>query len=62
MEVAEMTDSKREIFLVLRSQAGDKNAFDKLLKLIQQPLFRYIYNRHALRIINAIESIGENKS
>ena len=38
-----MTDEQREIFLVLRSQTGDREAFDKLLKGIQQPLFRYIY-------------------
>jgi RNA polymerase sigma-70 factor, ECF subfamily len=38
-----MIDSKQEIFLVLRSQTGDREAFDKLLKSIQQPLFRYIF-------------------
>ena len=38
-----MTEERREIFLVLRSQTGDNSAFDELLKLVQQPLFRYIY-------------------
>ena len=38
-----MTDEKREIFLVLRSQTGDKQAFNELLESIQQQLFRYIY-------------------
>lgn len=51
MEVAELTDERREIFLVLRSQTGARDAFDELLKRIQQPLFRYIYRTtgdHAL--------------
>jgi RNA polymerase sigma-70 factor, ECF subfamily len=46
-----MINSKQEIFLVLRSQTGDKKAFDELLKRVQQPLFRYIYRltgEHAL--------------
>lgn len=46
-----MTNSKKEIFLVLRSQTGDKRAFDELLKSIQASLFRYIYRltgEHAL--------------
>jgi len=46
-----MTIPKREIFLVLRSQAGDKDAFNELLKLVQEQLFRYIYRlteEHAL--------------
>ena len=38
-----MTDPKREMFLVLRAQTGDANAFDELLQSIQEPLFRYIY-------------------
>ncbi len=35
----------------MRSQSGDKEAFDELLKTIQAPLFRYIYRlvgEHAL--------------
>ncbi len=31
------------MFLILRSQSGDRQAFDELLKTIQAPLFRYIY-------------------
>ena len=38
-----MSDAKHEMFLVLRSQTGDKAAFDELLERIQQRLFRYIY-------------------
>lgn len=38
-----MTNPGQEIFLVLRSQTGDKKAFDELLKSIQALLFRYIY-------------------
>ncbi len=38
-----MTDSKQETFWVLRAQTGDRAAFDELLKIIQQPLFRYIH-------------------
>lgn len=34
--------AKQEIFLVLRAQAGDREALDELLKLIQEPLYRYI--------------------
>mgnify|MGYP000850460194 CR=1 FL=1 len=34
--------SKPEIFLVLRAQAGDREALDELLKLVQAPLYRYI--------------------
>jgi RNA polymerase sigma-70 factor, ECF subfamily len=41
--MANMTNPKREIFLVLRSQTGDREAFDELLKIVQEPLFRYIY-------------------
>ena len=37
-----MEISKQEIFLVLRAQAGDRQALDELLKLVQEPLYRYI--------------------
>ena len=40
---AEMTNSKQEIFWVLRAQSGDKEAFDRLFKTVQEPLFRYIH-------------------
>ena len=36
------TDPTKEILLVLRSQAGDKEAFDELLKSVQTRLWRYI--------------------
>lgn len=36
--------AKQEIFLVLRAQAGDREALDELLKLVQEPLYRYIVN------------------
>lgn len=38
-----MTNPKQEIFLVLRAQSGDKQAFDELLQAIQTALFRYVY-------------------
>ena len=44
-------NNPKEVFLVLRSQSGDKQAFDELLKTVQVPLFRYIYRligEHAL--------------
>ena len=37
-----MPTSDHESWLVLRAQAGDLEAFDELLKSIQQSLFRYI--------------------
>ena len=40
--MGEMTNPKREIFLILRAQSGDREAFDELLKSIQSALFRYI--------------------
>ncbi|MEP7343381.1 MAG: RNA polymerase sigma factor [Acidobacteriota bacterium] len=33
---------KQEIWYVLRAQAGDREALDKLFRLIQEPLYRYI--------------------
>ncbi len=37
-----MEISKQEIFWILRAQAGDREALDELLKLVQEPLYRYI--------------------
>jgi RNA polymerase sigma-70 factor (ECF subfamily) len=37
-----MENSKQTIRWVLRAQAGDREAFDELLRRIQSPLFRYI--------------------
>ncbi|MEK7833238.1 MAG: sigma-70 family RNA polymerase sigma factor [Acidobacteriota bacterium] len=39
-----MEISKQEIFLVLRAQAGDREALDELFQLVQEPLYRYIVN------------------
>ncbi|HYE72576.1 MAG TPA: sigma factor, partial [Blastocatellia bacterium] len=36
--------TEREEWLVLHAQAGDREAFDDLLRAIQLPLFRYITN------------------
>ncbi len=37
-----MERSKQEIRWVLLAQAGDRDAFDQLLRLVQGPLYRYI--------------------
>jgi RNA polymerase sigma-70 factor (ECF subfamily) len=42
--MAAMKTSDHENWLVLRAQAGDLEAFDELLKSVQQSLFRYIQN------------------
>lgn len=42
MWMGKEADQKHEIFLVLRSQSGDRAALDELLKGIQAPLYRYI--------------------
>jgi len=39
-----MESGRQEIWLVLRSQAGDREALDQLLRLMQEPLYRYIYS------------------
>ena len=38
-----MNDSTQEIFWVLRAQAGDRAAFNELLKSVQNTLYRYIF-------------------
>lgn len=38
-----MNFSKREIFLVMLAQSGDKESLNELLKIAQEPLFRYVY-------------------
>lgn len=35
--------SQREIWWILRAQAGDKEAFNELLKSVQEPMYRYIF-------------------
>jgi len=52
--MAPATDSKREIFLILRSQAGDRQAFDELLESVGHSLFRYIYR------LTADETLAED--
>ena len=37
-----MSDAQQEIRWVLRAQVGDREAFEKLLKSVEQPLFRYV--------------------
>ena len=46
-------DPKKEILLVLRSQSGDKEAFDELLKSVQIRLWRYISSLVGDREISA---------
>jgi RNA polymerase sigma-70 factor, ECF subfamily len=36
-------EKKRENFLVLLAQSGDKASLNELLQIVQMPLFRYIY-------------------
>ena len=38
-----MTSPKQETRWVLRAQSGDREALDELLKVVQQPLYRYIF-------------------
>jgi len=37
-----MDISKQEIWYVLRAQADDRQALDELLRLVQEPLYRYV--------------------
>jgi len=46
-----MESAKQEIWLVLRAQAGDREAFDQLLRLAQEPLYRYIYSLAGTRAL-----------
>ena len=39
-----MGSAKEEIWLILRAQAGDREAFDRLFRLLQEPLYRYIFS------------------
>lgn len=38
-----MASPKQETRWVLRAQSGDRDALDELLKIVQEPLYRYIY-------------------
>ncbi len=51
MESARQEIRQPEIWWTLRAQAGDREALDQLLRLLQEPLFRYIHSlvgAHAL--------------
>lgn len=37
-----MTEPKQETWWVLRAQSGDREAFDELLRAVQEPLYRYV--------------------
>lgn len=39
-----MESEKQELRWVLRAQAGDREALDELLRVVQAPLYRYIYS------------------
>jgi len=38
-----MTSPKQETRWVLRAQSGDRDALDELLRIVQEPLYRYIF-------------------
>jgi RNA polymerase sigma-70 factor (ECF subfamily) len=42
--MTERARAKRESFLVLRAQSGDREALGALLEAVQGPLYRYIYS------------------
>jgi RNA polymerase sigma-70 factor (ECF subfamily) len=44
MESVNQELDQREIWWILHAQAGDREALDKLLRLTQEPLYRYIYS------------------
>ncbi len=53
-----MTDvaaRERESWWVLRAQSGDVEAFDELLKAVQEPLYRYIF--HVVRESSLAEDV-----
>jgi len=39
-----MESGKHETWLALRAQAGDREAFDRLFRMLQEPLYRYIFS------------------
>ncbi len=39
-----MESAQQETWQVLHAQAGDRDALDQLLRLIQEPLYRYIFS------------------
>lgn len=46
-----MESAKEEIWLILRAQAGDREAFDRLFRLLQEPLYRYIFSLTGARAL-----------
>jgi RNA polymerase sigma-70 factor, ECF subfamily len=39
-----MESGKQETWLALRAQAGDREAFDRLFRMLQEPLYGYIFS------------------
>ncbi|MFN0110707.1 MAG: RNA polymerase sigma factor [Blastocatellia bacterium] len=52
MELSKPKQAKQEIFLILRAQAGDREALDELFKLVQEPLYRYIVSLVGARTLS----------
>jgi RNA polymerase sigma-70 factor (ECF subfamily) len=46
-----MERDKQESWLALRAQAGDREAFDQLFRLLQEPLYRYIFSLTGARAL-----------
>lgn len=44
MESSKQETRHQEIWWTLRAQAGDREAFDQLFRLLQEPLYRYIFS------------------
>src|SRR5215813_52115 len=44
MKSANQEVRQQEMWWILRAQAGDREALDQLLRLVQEPLYRYIYS------------------
>jgi RNA polymerase sigma-70 factor, ECF subfamily len=42
----------QEIWWTLRAQAGDREAFDQLFRLVQEPLYRYIFSLAGARSLS----------
>src|SRR5215475_4055375 len=46
-----MESGKQETWLALRAQAGDREAFDRIFRLLQEPLYRYIFSLTGARAL-----------
>ncbi|HKQ78282.1 MAG TPA: sigma-70 family RNA polymerase sigma factor [Blastocatellia bacterium] len=42
----------QEIWWTLRAQAGDREAFDRLFRLVQEPIYRYIFSLVGARALS----------